>query len=679
MNNENQNDDSDKHNRRRWITLTPILVIALALGVVAGAAVQYGTEWFFGSPQSSVTAGAATVDDDTVWTCSMHPQVKLPEPGLCPICHMALEPLEQQSPDDTTGPPTFETSKQAAALMDLQTTEVRRQFVEARIRMVGKVDYDETRLEYITAWVGGRIDRLFVDYTGIPVKKGDHMVSLYSPELLSAQQELVQARRSLETMADSDLDIVRESTRATLEAAREKLRLLGLEPKQVQAIETTGKVTDHLTIYAPQDGIVIEKNAKAGMYVNTGTRIYTVADLSKVWVNLDAYESDLVWLRYGQHVSFTTVSYPGETFKGTISFIDPVLNQKTRTVKVRVIADNQHGKLKPGMFVRAMVNSRIAAGGRVMDPELAGKWISPMHPEVVKDQPGQCDVCGMPLVRAESLGYVAADASKADAPLVVPRSAVLLTGRRAVVYVEVPGTERPTYEGREIIVGPRAGEYYLVESGLAEGERVVTHGNFKIDSALQIRAQPSMLDPSGRVPYYPPKEAGLEPSFRKGYEQFIDTVLALGKALGDDDPAAATKAADQLGTALAGVDASGLSPPRKDKWTRHAASLKSIADKLDNARGLEPLRRQFALLSDEVLAVVDLLGPPTGEPLYRVHCPMAFDNRGADWLQDSREVHNPYFGATMLKCGSVTETFTAPRSTERPNPGKSSGGHEHDH
>jgi Cu(I)/Ag(I) efflux system membrane fusion protein len=226
----------------------------------------------------------------------------------------------------------------AKKLMDIVVAPVERKFVSATLRMIGKVDYDETRLAYITAWFPGRLDRLYVDYTGVPVKKGDHMVYLYSPELISAQEELIQALATVKNIQETDLSVMREMTEATVTAAREKLRLWGLKAEQIKEIERTGKVQDHMTIYAPSSGIVIHKNVLEGMYVQTGTRIYTIADLSNVWVKMDAYESDLEWLRYGQEVEFTTISYPGSVFKGTISFIDPILNERTRSVKIRVYA-----------------------------------------------------------------------------------------------------------------------------------------------------------------------------------------------------------------------------------------------------------------------------------------------------------------------------------------------------
>ena len=423
------------------------------------------------------------------WTCSMHPEIRRPKPGKCPKCFMDLIPVTSSAGD--VGEREISFSEAAIKLMEIETTAVERKFVTAEIRMAGKIDYDETRVKHITAWVPGRIDRLYVDFTGTQVNKGDHMVYLYSPELLSAQAELLQAVKAAGNFKAGSSELIRRSVLATLEASREKLRLLGVTKEQIEGIEKTGEVVDHLTIYAPMGGIVIHKNAIEGMYIDTGTPIYTVADLSSLWIKLDAYESDLPWIRYGQEVEFTTQAYPGEVFKGRISFIDPFLNAKTRTVKLRVNVDNSEGKLKPEMFIRAVVRSRVAGSGRVMAAEMAGKWICPMHPAVVKTEAGSCDICGMDLVTTESLGYVV-DSPK-EAPLAIPASAPLITGTRAVVYVQVPGAEKPTYEGREIVLGPRAGDYYIVKSGLAEGEIVVTNGNFKIDSALQIQAKPSMM------------------------------------------------------------------------------------------------------------------------------------------------------------------------------------------
>ncbi len=473
---------------KKWALLLAAAVIGLVVGVLLRPA---------SVSRHDVPAASQPASQEThvqLWTCSMHPDVILPHPGQCPKCGMTLIPLT--TGEEMVGLRRLTVTEEAKALMGVETAPVERRFVTAEIRMTGKVAFDETRQATISAWVPGRLDRLYVDYTGITVRKGDHMVLLYSPELLSTQTELLQAIAAVKNLSSSEVDIIRQTAQATVTAAREKLRLLGLTAEQIADVERTGRAADHVTIYAPVGGIVVRKDALEGMYVSTGTPIYTIADLSSVWVTLDAYESDLMWLRYGQKVEFTTVSYPGETFHGTIAFIDPVLDERTRTVKVRLDVPNPDGWLKPEMFVKALVRSRIAAEGKVMDEDLAGKWICPMHPSVVRDHSGTCDICGMPLVTSESLGYVS-DAAAAEKPLVIPASAVLLTGTRAVVYVEVPGMDKPTFQGQEVVLGPRAGDYYQVRSGLEEGQRVVTRGNFKIDSALQIQARPSMMAPQG--------------------------------------------------------------------------------------------------------------------------------------------------------------------------------------
>jgi len=343
------------------------LIVALIIGFQLGR---------LGKPTRPEPEPVSTAAESKarVWTCSMHPQIRLPKPGLCPICNMALIPLSEDNAGGG-GMRRLTVSEGARKLMDIEVAPVERKFVDAVVRMVGKVDYDETNVAYITSWVPGRLDRLYVDYTGVPVNKGDHMVYLYSPELISAQEELLQAVRAIKNIANTQLGVMREMTEATAKAAREKLRLWGLKPEQISEIEKTGRVSDHMTIYAPTSGIVIHKNAVEGMYVETGTKIYTIADLSKVWVKLDAYESDLEWLRYGQDVEFTTVSYPGEVFKGTISFIedgeDPCQRRESRRQ-----AETGHVRQGGGSIPGRQRRSHHGCGsGRQMDmPDASGDY-----------------------------------------------------------------------------------------------------------------------------------------------------------------------------------------------------------------------------------------------------------------------------------------------------------------
>ncbi|MHC4787778.1 MAG: efflux RND transporter periplasmic adaptor subunit, partial [Planctomycetota bacterium] len=602
----------------RYAGLVVLLLAALVVGYVLRGGCAPATSAVSAlraqeGPEAGEGGGEEAVA--TVWTCSMHPQIRQPKPGRCPICAMPLIPITSGDNGEGEGMREFKTGEAALKLMDIQTAPVERRFVTAKVRLVGKVTYDETRVGYITAWVPGRLDRLYVDYTGVRVNKGDHLVYIYSPELLSGQEELLQARRAVEELSRSDMDIMRETAQATLEAARDKLRLWGLKEEQIRETERRGTASDHMTIYAPMSGTVVDKNAQEGMYVATGTRIYTIADLGHVWVKLDAYESDLVWLRYGQKVTFTTEAYPGETVVGRLAFIDPVVDPKTRTVRVRVNVPNPDGMLKPEMFVRGIVRANVGGQGRVMDPDLLGKWICPMHPEVVKSQAAACDICGMDLVTPESLGYVTPASDRSDRPLVIPATAPLITGTRAVVYVEVPGAERPTFEGREIVLGPRAGDYYIVRHGLKEGEMVVTRGNFKIDSALQIQAKPSMMTPAGgggaaahahhaAEPEETPgaAQAREEPEpavpvpFREEMRRVLAAHDAVKAALRTEDLGRARSAFAGVGRAVEAADEALLSGHPRAMWEELAMLIGNDAFEGAGSESLEEARRAFESL-----------------------------------------------------------------------------------
>ena len=586
----------------------------------------------------------------TLWTCPMHPQIKLPDPGDCPICGMDLVPMQKGAEDN---PLQLVMSPSAKELAQVEVAVVARRSVTKPVRLVGKVDYDETAVKTISAWVPGRLDRLFVDYTGVPVHQGDHLVWLYSPDLLNAQEELLSVRERLESTKDEVSSFLAESNQRALETAREKLILLGLTQAQVAEIEARGTAEDHVMLTSPTSGVVIDKAVTEGSYVKTGTEIYRIADLSRVWVLLDAYEKDVAWLRYGQEVAFEVEALPGTDFRGVIAYIDPMINERTRTAKVRVNVDNAAGRLKPGMFVRAFASASLGAGGVVLDQALAGKWVSPMHPEIVKDGPGQCDVCGMDLVRAEDLGLVDPSATSAELALVVPQSAVLITGKRAVVYVEVPGTERPTYEGREVTLGPRAGDEYVVLDGLRVGERVVVHGAFRIDSSMQILAKPSMMSQAGQATVLQgPAASVFRESLRPLYASYFD----LQTALAADDLKAAKLALSAFAAALDKPSASGLPVAYRTVWDAEKNALHTTLQGIARDVNIENVRRPFEPISKAMEHIATELGHDNVEPVRVAYCPMAFDNRGASWLQREEQIANPYFGASMLRCGEIQQT-----------------------
>lgn len=639
--------------------------VYLGVGILCGLAAA----WLFGllssEPAPPITdADHGTVHEEpTMWTCSMDPQIQQPEPGLCPLCGMPLIPVGSGGEDDS--PRSLVMSEAAKKLAEIETAPVERRFVEHALRLVGKIEYDETRLKYITAWFPGRLERLFVDYTGTPVKAGEHLVEIYSPELLSDQEALLQTRRAVMDSPPASDAAVQRSRTESLERARNRLRLLGLTDSQIEQIEEQGSPSERITFYSPIDGVVIHKSAFKGDYVQTGSRIFTIADLSHVWVKMDAYESDLQWLRYGQEVAFRTVAHPGEEFHGRVAVIDPYLNEETRTVKVRVNLDNSHGKLKPGMLVRGSVRIKSTEAGQVMDTGLSGKWMCSMHPEIVKDTPGDCDLCEMPLVTTESLGYAGEQHAESLPPLVIPASSVLLTGTRAVIYVSLPNREKPTFEGREIELGPRLGDFYVVKSGLSEGESIVVNGNFKIDSALQIMAKPSMMSPDGGSPA--PGHA------HSGTSKQDEAHSRTAKPAGEDEAAqSAVIEADALAALLphyrelaAALASDSLEDAQKAaRATAEAAmasgvhDIHSLANEAGEAVSIEDIRKRFDQLSEILIGSLETHSAP-GEDLYLAFCPMAFGNRGARWLQWNDDILNPYFGDMMLKCGTIEKTFPA--------------------
>jgi Cu(I)/Ag(I) efflux system membrane fusion protein len=642
---------------------------ALVVALLSGGDDQQGT----GSHAAAdANDGSGKTPIRTIWTCSMHPQIQQPNPGSCPICGMDLIPASTTptSKTEARGPREISISEEARQLAKIRTVPVERRILEAEVRMVGKIASDETLTRTVAAWFPARIDRLYVDYTGIEVRAGDHLAHVYSPDLLTAQSELLSAIRYA------------KDTRAI----RDKLRLWGLAEDRIKAIEEGGETSDRMDINSPLGGIVLHKHVNQGDYVKTGQPLFMIADLSRVWVQLDAYESDLPWLRYGQPVTFEAEAIPGRTFDGTLSFLSPTLDNRTRTVKIRVNADNPDALLKPGMFVRATVRSRVTGAGKVVAPELKGKWISPMHPEVIRDGPGPCPVCGMDLVKAEDLGYEIVT-ENIQPPLVVPASAVLQTGKRSLVYVELPGRDMPTYEGREIVIGARAGDSYIVEQGLAEGEQVVVEGNFKIDSALQIVARPSMMNPEGggsggahdhgahgSAPLREDKNEEqrhgkhekqektpsfeVDAAFHRDLGKLLKAYFEIQKALAGDDFPGSKSAASAIATNLAEIDAGSLAGQALAFWKESQAVLGHAASKIAAAADIEAARAAFKHLDGSLTTALESLGLPADSgPIYRVYCPMAFDDRGASWLQPDEEIRNPYFGASMLRCGVVTQTL----------------------
>jgi len=618
-----------------------ILVALLLLAVCTGYFIKKKGTWNHGHENVFQIQ-----DEKKVWTCSMHPHIKLPEPGLCPICNMPLIPLEGADGSDDIHDHSIYLSPYAEKLAEIRTKKVVRRPVEKEIRITGKIAFDETRVKHIAAWVPGRIDRLFIDFTGMRVNPGDHLFSIYSPELYSAQEELIQAYQHLTARRKKGSPNLIKQAENIYQAVKEKLRLWGLTSEQINKIEKQSDPEDHITIYAPTGGIIIHRDVAEGSYVKIGAKICTIADLSHVWVLLDAYESDISWLTMRQKIEFWTKAYPGEKFYGEISFIEPVLDPTTRTIKVRLKAENIDNRLKPEMYVSALAKVPLAGDGLPIPENLSGKWTCPMHPEIVNKIKGRCRLCTMALIQIKSKN----DSRNFfyEYPLVIPRTAPLITGNRGMVFLAVPG-KKGHYKGREIILGTRAGEYYVVKKGLMEGDEVVVNGNFKIDSSLQLLGKPSMMSIENT-------NAETTDSAKKNRLQTLMEAYAdLHHTLSRDDFEGFKKSASNiLLFLLKNTDELSAKYPAFKGWT---PLLKEAKD-LSNAKDIKAARNGFNPLSERLITFYSKGGNgDLPDSLYVFRCPMAFSFKGAKWLQSKKGTENPYFGSSMFSCGTIVDTI----------------------
>ncbi len=455
------------------------ILIALAVIVITGGTVLMFSQLSDGSADTATEAGGQ------IWTCSMHPQVRLPKPGKCPICSMPLIPAKPATKPASTNEDSgsmLELSEHARAMASVETIPVQRRKMSREIRVLGKVQYNETALANITTRVEGYVERLFVDYTGIEVKVGDHLVEIYSPDLLVAQQELLIALES-----QRNLPLV--------ESAKRKLLLWGLTQEQIDDLVLNKKISDRVTLFSPIQGTVTEKLVVQKAMVKPGEMLYRLANLESVWVYLDLYEYELPWVQYGQMAEISTEAIPGQSFSGRVWFINPVLNEETRTVKVLLNINNTGHKLKPGMYVSAVIRAELRADGKPAPTGVEGQWSCPMHPLVVLPKAGDCPICKMALVQIPGKPAEVKDASD-QLLLAVPVTAVLDSGVRKLVYIEkTKGQFMPV----EIVTGPRTDDSYPVLSGLREGDKVVTRGNFLLDSQFQIRGLPSLFYKEGQA------------------------------------------------------------------------------------------------------------------------------------------------------------------------------------
>lgn len=596
------------------------IIIIAAVAVAIGLGIGY---LIFGKNQTAMPAessqqGAQAVQtsgEAEEWICSMHPQIRQPEPGLCPICEMDLIPAGSNESDD---PLVLQMTESAAKLANIQTTVIGEGASSEgkTIRLSGKVQEDERLASSQVAHIPGRIEKLYVTFTNEKVKKGQKLADIYSPDLITAQQELLEALK------------LQEVNPNLVEAARNKLRFWKIGKDVIDAIEQNETIKETFTLFADESGIVAKRKVSVGDYVRQGEPLFDLMNLNKVWVLFDAYEEDLANIKMGERIEFTTPAIPNKTFKTRITFIDPIINPKTRVASLRTEVSNTNGLLKPEMLVYGTLQEKA----------------------ISKTQ------------------------------LTVPKSAVLWTGKRSVVYVKVPDMEVPSFKYKEIEIGESLGDSYQVISGLEAGEEVVTYGSFTIDAAAQLNNQVSMMnknvnmkkDETG-VPNFQPETPD---EFKSQLNALANAYIQLKDAFVATDAATASTAAEKVVAQIEKIDMSLLKGDAHIYWMEQLNALQAHSKKITELEEVEEQRKQFGFLSDALINSIEAFGT-AGKALYVQHCPMAFDNQGGDWLALEEQIQNPYFGDKMMKCGLVKKELTERTEVMNSTPNKPMQGHNH--
>lgn len=555
--------------------------IALIIGLVIGA-------FFLGkSPDNEESAEHQHEESkDQTWTCSMHPQIRKSEPGQCPICGMDLIPLKNDN-NEGLNPDAIQMSERAMKLADVQTTIVGDGASKKSLLLTGKIQEDERLVYSQIAHFPGRIEKLFVNFTGEYISKNQKIASIYSPELVTAQEELFEAKKF-----END---------ALFNSAKKKLRLWKLSEADIAEIINSGEIMTEVPIRADVSGVVINKKVKLGNHVMQGSELFEVANLSKVWAVFDAYEEDLQWVSKGDSISFTTPSIPGKVFKAKVTFIDPVINPNTRVALLRTEVNNSEGQLKPEMLLK---------------------------------------------------GNISAQKQNEDR-LSIPKSAVMWTGKRSIVYVKTNNTP-PTFLMKEITLGPSLGDSYLISEGLSAGDEIVSNGTFTIDASAQLQGKKSMMNKEGQTEEKDSSQVNFEApaEFKAQLHKVVNQYLSLKDALVEDKAEKAMQSAQSMLANLSKVDMQLLQGEAHMQWMKLAQSMKASLEQIKETSDIETQRAAFVSLSNKLVSSVKLYGLEK-EVIYVQRCPMANNDKGAKWLSNSKEIRNPYFGEAMLKCGEV--------------------------
>ena len=582
--------------------------IAIYLGILAfGLLLGY---FFFGNSSDKTTHNHNEVSTKSqMWTCSMHPQIMKSEPGDCPICGMDLIPAENSS--DGLMANQFKLTENAMALANIQTSIVGNAKAEDNgILLSGKIVENEEENAIQVSYFSGRIELLNINSTGVKVNKGQLLATIYSPELFAAQQELITASSLKETQP------------TLYKAVRNKLKLWKLSETQINQIETSGKVKENFPVYATVSGTVSEKLVAEGASVKQGQPLFKIANFNTLWANFDVYENQIGLFKKGQEISITTNT--NKVINAKVDFIDPVLDTKTRTVKLRVVLNNRKNLLKPGMFVEGKIKGINSNEGAIIS---------------------------------------------------IPASAVLWTGKRSVVYVKT-NENAPVFEMREITLGNRIGDNYEVLKGLKNEDEIVTNGTFTVDAAAQLQGKKSMMNKKGgkvmtghenhlgmekntsSITYNFNKNERVEVSedFQNQLKTVFNEYIKLKDALVKEETNKSISASKMILENISKVDMKLLKDNKTHTdWMSLVKEIKIYTTSISKASNIEEQRSHFKNLSLNLIKAIQIFGINT--KVFVEFCPMANSNKGAYWLSKEEKVINPYYGDKMLTCGEVKQVI----------------------
>lgn len=567
--------------------LVLLVMGALVIGLSLGYLLNEGSR----KPEAQLE-DAHTHQEGENYTCSMHPQVNQPEPGSCPICGMALIPAET-SAAATEAPTVVALSDTAQALAQIQTVMLGTSTDAQNTQLLsGIVEVNEDLNKLQTAQFDGRIERLLVASEGQNIRKGQELAKVYSSTVLVAQQELLTAAK------------LKDQQPEWYEAVRNKLRYMKFSDTWIDQIEASEQPEPYFSVYAESAATVLKVNVKEGDYIMAGKPLFELADLSSVWVTFDAYEQQIDRFELGQPIRISVEALKAEQFDASVTFIDPVLNSRSRVTRVRAVIENKKELLKPGMFVK-----------------------------------GRIDV----------------GSTRLEEALMVPSSAVLWTGERSVVYVQ-PDPTKSNYQLTTVQIGRRSDDHYEVLSGLQLGDRVVVKGAFVIDASAQLRGQPSMMNAQGGQPtpathdHTHSSSAAFSEVENRLIAQVLPLYLALKNALVSSDVKA-------VGQSAAAALEKFRSAQGQNKVSAAIDPIVNGFQQISAAASIELQREAFIALSEQLISWASQ-GQSAKETLYVQFCPMANNNQGAKWLSVEAEIRNPYYGDAMLTCGSVVEVLS---------------------